>query len=952
MDDIIQLRCRNAGLETELRLVKEQLTQAHGATNYLVTTLSNQHSAQEHSATARLRERLERAQEENAHLRALLDMGSNAKKAITAGRHNTQALQDRIHSQVPPSPPSTESEQDDLLSFDDGDDAASTPALALPSHRRTAVGHPPISNPDASSKDHLGLGITDHVSKPQSTTTPPHVHDPPIVADGENIHKIGHADGSHSFVMATPATSFFRTPTTTNSPYYQRTPSTAVPPRGPRWRVQHGLYCFLLDRACFAEDWEDGDWAGFSRQKGVMDVEGWKRYYAEVVRPRYLEIEAGKAAAVRGVVGAVDEGLAAQEERMAAQEEERMGEEDRSAEVDDDDDGVPTIGDDDATEVDEEEGGAESGGEGIDDGLPESKDDSTDAEDDSPLEDMEIREVEERTAEKPEEGADLINMELEADDGAVDAGVEEAMSLAVAQHAEPAVESADSAEPAVPEQGLETSRWAPTHAYQYVQPPVAPATNTKPDTPALSSINEYLDSTTDLQAQTSSPNGHPDNARSQPPPETTTPPAPRAPHLTAHGQPGPNNDTFRYDPRARPFFARTDPFHSQPPHLPQGPIRALPNAHPDLTPEIKALLFSQAPPQDLRTVLITGLPPTTTLAEVLEKVRGGKVVGAELLRTEGWKSQVGREEMNGALVTFLYSQDARTYVEFVGRVQDIFFWHEYWDAPMRARVEMVGTSSRVVAGWLKGVGVSRAVYLADNYDNNNHNNDYDEHNDDNDNGDAQALTAQAVVASVTSWAWEERNAWRGLQHCPPIRAERDGDGILAFEFASMGMAGHFRVALERVGVFGGMAAGFLPDGCAREVRTLGGVGFAGRPAHCVDGDLEGSEGEGGVNGEERRSATTDSTDMAAVAEEGAAASDSANPSREAEYGLATATEAVGGRYPNDDLELARALMRSFTRAGGRNIAPHLRARAGTEAEEGGGGSEEVAADAWRRGWEC
>ena len=67
--------------------------------------------------------------------------------------------------------------------------------------------------------------------------------------------------------------------------------------------------------------------------------------------------------------------------------------------------------------------------------------------------------------------------------------------------------------------------------------------------------------------------------------------------------------------------------------------------------------------KSLRTVIITGVPVGTKLVDILDKVRGGKIVGANPVDTAGMKT-TPPITTNTILVEFLGSKQAKAFVEF------------------------------------------------------------------------------------------------------------------------------------------------------------------------------------------------------------------------------------------------------------------------------------------------
>ncbi|KAK4541559.1 hypothetical protein LTR36_007856 [Oleoguttula mirabilis] len=927
MDDMIQLRCRNAELEIELRLVKEQLAQAHGATNYLITTLSKQHSSHQDDDTARLRERLDCVQAENNHLRTALGVNGDLGVGYGRSRNITSRLPVRssakprallgrpLQSGLPPSPPSTADEHvglgeaTDLLSFDDGDSLAGTEAWSSPSPDHLLI--PKAAGASADSlldpgptvittirdprAQPIGLGIANVRYEPQSTITLPNCNAPPKAPDGEHVHTVENGDGSRSYVMMTPATSSFQT-RSTNSPYSHPTrspPSRA--PTGPRWMVHQHDEMRLLNIGCFVEGWEDENWEVWAAEKGRYSAPQWRRYYEEVIRPRYLEIKAKKAAALGGgpTAAAEEDGEGAEvqvADPVVLVEERRPGVEDGMTEADDE----FAEADDEATEVDVESQGEVGDSDGIDE-----------------------------TGGQVEEGAvnDLLEPEVWRNTSAEAEGIE-----LLDDGAEQAVQSEEQAKPILqaskPEEGLAASQWAPKPTAEPFHPHATEHVGTdcvEPSTAAMPAVEEALDHCPSPQNVKSDVKKEDDQHQLQTSTEVVAPVshAPTNARVGEQYRPAQRLDTYK---SREGYSGRSSaPYRSlPPPRQPLQPGHALAGAHPSLDTETKSVVFSHANPEDQRTVLVRNLPPNITLAEVLDKVRGGKIVSAVLARSAGMNTQPAME-MNAAMVTFLYARDAQQYVDFCTSKICIFFWFEYWAAPFKASVSLLPTASRHVDPALsRQTDASRILYLAD----------------------SGAWEAEHVVSRLLRWGKFDVPNDRLMGVGPPLRCGRDGDGVLWFEFASMGEAGTAKVALEGLGrEFGGMSKGFLPDPCARGVQGLVEVAEAKQPETEAmlfeDEGMATPEDDLGVacNAEQTAAATDISDRTTEILDIDDGKSTASSDAKQPAYVHTPVATAGGNRYKQENLELARAFLSSCKNVRAKalgakqTVPPHLRARA-------------------------
>lgn len=880
MDEITQLHCRNAALETELRIVKEQLAQAHGATNYLATTFSKQQTTQQADVTAHLQERLDSVQVENVHLRAALGIhgGLNPsfdrRQTVTSRPPvrflKTPALRDQLHLAEPPTPRSTGEEhvglgeETDLLSFDDGDSLLSTETFP---QNQSIVPQVASSSPDT---------LLDSV---------------PL---SDDVKTIEHGDGAFTYVMSTPAVSLFR-PRATESPYGQQIPSPPLrAPTGPRRCVPDHVHRRLAGRACFVEDWEAEDWETWAAKERMFSTEGWKKYYAEKIRPQYLEKEATRAASWGGAVGA---GGVEQTEELAKKKDGSLAEVGIAgtevaqvlAEVRDED---PDAGDS-VNNAGGDEEDADSSNQGKEEDSADVEVSSGDADTNGTL----ATELE-MTAERGHASMMKNVAPLSHDDAEQALGVEKQAKFP--------------RQTPEPEEGLAASRWAQKPSAKSFYPEAAQATGSEsavlnsthlltaeghPDND-VGALDVTLLVKTDDQCPTQSPSGHIVHA---------------APSRGTREQPVRGWNSERYDRRGS-HFAGSPPFRYQEPGY------AIAGSHPALDAETKSTVFSHSGPGDLRTVQISGIPPNVTLQEVLDKIRGGKIVSAIFLRTAGMNTNPPMQ-MNAVMVTFLHARDAQTYVEFCTRKVNIFFWSESWEAPFKATVSLLQTASRHVDPVLRHQEASRVIYLADN----------------------GTWEVDHVVAKLLSWSRFDTANDRPTAAVRPVRYGRDQDGILWFEFASLADAGMAKFVMDdREREFGRMSKGYLPDPCARAVEGLAEVAEAKRPEMDTSGhgdggaasleeaagseqdgdeDLFGTSEDTAIETTDGSTATSPSSTPAYVHSASTAEDmDVEDPSTLA----ATAPPKLAGRYTSEDVEFARALMSSFRNNQGQ--PPHRRAR--------------------------
>ncbi|KAH9833358.1 putative t-complex protein 1 subunit beta protein [Teratosphaeria destructans] len=275
-EEVLWLRCRNTALETEIRLIREQLAQAQAGTNYLVTALSTQEKGRHSAEVIDLRAKLDAASAENTYLKAVLRSDSRPQLDVTSPaqrpvdprlpRQVQQLYEDSLRSAheglsfpsaVCSQAQSLDEEPDDLLSFDQ----CSVPSI--------------ISD----DKENISPSLT------------------------ENVHKIVHSDGSTSFIVNTESEDPLEILPSSESPKHLSASSDSVPvtpallpssvalaqeellPLAP-W--QHKL---LLNNCCFLEDMDEAErqekFEHFAKERGGS-ARSWEHHFREIVWPQYL----------------------------------------------------------------------------------------------------------------------------------------------------------------------------------------------------------------------------------------------------------------------------------------------------------------------------------------------------------------------------------------------------------------------------------------------------------------------------------------------------------------------------------------------------------------------------------------------------------------------------------------------------------------------------------------
>ena len=152
MEDVSHLQYRNIQLETELRLVKEQLAQAQSGTQYLVNCFSNQSVRSRTASPICIESRLHRVNVENAHLRRRLEVTQRISRKFTSiiGTQNLSQIKrlgvPRNQAQDLPRSDGSEAggsgglEEDELITFDDEDGSTLTEVELSPSVAASTAG--------------------------------------------------------------------------------------------------------------------------------------------------------------------------------------------------------------------------------------------------------------------------------------------------------------------------------------------------------------------------------------------------------------------------------------------------------------------------------------------------------------------------------------------------------------------------------------------------------------------------------------------------------------------------------------------------------------------------------------------------------------------------------------------------------------------------------------------
>ncbi|CAK4013220.1 Hypothetical predicted protein [Lecanosticta acicola] len=187
-------------------------------------------------------------------------------------------------------------------------------------------------------------------------------------------------------------------------------------------------------------------------------------------------------------------------------------------------------------------------------------------------------------------------------------------------------------------------------------------------------------------------------------------------------------------------------------------------------------------PRTRRTVLITNIPINITLSDVLDKVKGGKILSAHYAATAGMRTQPYMET-NSVLVVFLVGRDAADFVRYSNEKKFLFFYSKKWEAPFKATATILDSPSRPISlAVQRDIGVTRVVFL------------------------------HGVPPQVSDQELVDELALRHPNVKKPLKSGLDEDGIMFFEFASMNDAS---AAWKALGIYfnGSVNRGFLRDPC-------------------------------------------------------------------------------------------------------------------------------------------
>lgn len=309
MNEVNYLRCRNVELETELRLVKEQLAQAHSGTQYLINCFTSAHMREQTATASGYDNTVHQIQAENAQLKRRLGLTqagekeSNVNTELQSSHPNqTKHLQAPYyhtpHESQKENRPPEDYRVKDLLSFDADDSSLSAvkwqsptdsfqsdPKLQSPlidSSPITSITSVALDSKEASpgigdsKAGNLGLGIRNIEGKPHSVrqSSPNLLEDSRPIQVNDEIH-------------------IEDTPKSATQWRAVRTPSPREPDVAFSLPFTHWEHKRLLDCGVFIEGWTGEQREEYWVQQGIShprhSPKEWKLYYERVIRPQYLE---------------------------------------------------------------------------------------------------------------------------------------------------------------------------------------------------------------------------------------------------------------------------------------------------------------------------------------------------------------------------------------------------------------------------------------------------------------------------------------------------------------------------------------------------------------------------------------------------------------------------------------------------------------------------------------
>ncbi|KAK5107453.1 hypothetical protein LTR62_001251 [Meristemomyces frigidus] len=754
MDKLVSLQCQNVALATELRLVREQLVQANAATAHLVQTLLGQPPRTEPTETELLRTKLHEVQAENEQLR---------KTAVATYVRDADAIQGAWQPARP----------------------LSSPFQSPPPHQAPLPHQPPL--PHRPPPSHSPGGFTEHSGSIDSVA-----HELLRCGDASDGAVQQKSDDGRPLTLRARrqngcSSDELRSPLSSASTSHD--PGTPQAQTIFRARNAHfGQFerSYLFGLACYIEELDGAQyaqkWINIARQKSRHSAEDWREYYELEIRPTYYESQAAKGTKAAHV---------------GAEEEDLMGF------LDPDDTRA-------SHRVFERRGAVCAGGDSDQDQLlaktskrvvsVETSFDTTTnaaAHSDSVFSETDTFETNflSRTRVARNDSAQAVQDQLVVVTPEKVVPVPTSFTTTTTTDSDwerrtlmtNILSRADdvlggTAQVVQPKevQDLPLSRWASTLAFQSSLNPkaaVAPtaAVTNLLDHASLPNVDDLCRNETESQSKQDAVN--------------------TAEH-TFH-QTSDSTADDKSTATIQRGHKRTD---SRSMRRNYGEHRVVRPRCCSWPCDEYQLLHSNFPHDQsaMRSVMINNIPAGTLLVDVLDKVRGGKIISATYISLSEMRTSPAMKT-DVVMVTFLYADRARAYAEFCSK-NDIFVTSDTENLH-KLEVTHIPKPVRppVMINAHPAECPSRILYLLD-----------DEI--------APTKDAKTIINMVTTVLNQQQvPAYQKY----PLRMGRDEDGILCFEFASIGDAVDTKQAMERLHWdLGGMKKGYLGDPCERGLASL------------------------------------------------------------------------------------------------------------------------------------
>ncbi|GAB1741178.1 hypothetical protein NU219Hw_g6421t1 [Hortaea werneckii] len=877
MDRILELQIEAAKLETELRVSKERLEQAQNACLHIATALCKHPSGNNQTSLEMWQERAQKAEKENAELKCIIrylqtEMAKSSqctqKDAPRGGRNATHTPSSSTDDSTRPDFGTA----GDLLSFHDGDAAASTEkaldATRPYQQRESPEKQTPVSTASVGGNDDGNrYGRAPFNESSRSDEAPQPFEPDPVFGMPSDRKKISHPDGSPTWMEVYPDPPVSR-------PFHTYWRKTQQAQRDPWYKVNHNEWRQLVNLGIYVQQWGDAQWQEWAHKHRKHSAAEWKQYWEEECKPRFEQVRKQREAAEIPAEGTEEVANRVHDDAREVSSKEATAYESHNASqhakrairyvpYEKNADFGTQIGRAHATNV-----------EGVSLAMDKNRDeqsvgkkclgqkDSTDQhsiyKDKEVLIDIDAEHDTEDEGLSPPLTIDAIKP-LTKNSSTSDRLTESRFHDVCKASENPAPTQCQDLEPAsgvkkLAGESLMTTAeiFEETKALMDLKDAISDYTaevlahdlaatastsesnkGEEPDKDVVGSVSDTSakqftigptketkeGNLVSIDSSLKTPEVVEVNGIEGAPPSRTM-----ATKDAGEGMAG----KYEVIPTA-PIkaighchasshtdvaFGHALEHHSTPVSFSR--TQELPNIHPDLPDDAKRAILSQLSTEHpYRTVVISKIPPETPLTMVLEKVRGGKVMRSVLMQTHFIKSKPAMDS-NVALIMFNDGPNAKAYVDKCAEIQGIFFWSEQRNAHVKAEVFLCHTRSPTFPGFLANpkASTSRMLYLADD----------------------GAFSPELVVGAVLgiyNRSQEERRS-PGV----PLRMGRNMDSNnLVMEWAALRDAFNAKNALDKMQwLVEGLDVGFLPDPCGGSVETLEKVALAKDPAAVPSAD--------------------------------------------------------------------------------------------------------------------